>query len=142
MYTDFSKFFTVSETSEPVEEVSAMPLISDWIDKVLDTDIPDDVVAFCFNLYEEGGETWSMELIGSSRFDSEDPDWPCDEITDFGSRKNLYEWEMDCSWEDVLTHVVNELKEYLENGKYAKLLKSRSGVGVGFVDGDLEILTK
>ena len=32
------------------------------------------------------------------------------------------------------------LKEYLENGKHAALLKSRTGVGVGFVDGNIEIL--
>lgn len=26
------------------------------------------------------------------------------------------------------------------NGKYAKILKSQSGIGVGFTDGELEIL--
>ena len=141
MYTDFSMFFKETDEQQQDEEVSANPQISDWIDNILNTDIPDDVAAFCFNLYEEGIGSWSMELIGSGRFDSEDPDWPCDEITDFGSRKNLYEWEMDYSWEDALAHVVGELKEYLSNGKYAELLKSRSGIGVGFVDGDLEILS-
>ena len=83
-----------------------------------------------------------MELIGSGRFDIEDSDWPCDEITDFESRKNLYEWEMDCSWKKALSYVIKELKEYLSDGKYANLLKSRKGVGVGFVDGDIKILAK
>jgi len=114
--------------------------ISNWIDDVLNTDIPDGVVAFCFNLYDEGGETWSMELVGAERFELEDEDWPCYEITDFDSRNNLYEWSMDCNWEDALAYMVNELTEYLLNGKHSGLLKSSLGVGVGFVDGNLEIL--
>ncbi|MBQ3002171.1 MAG: hypothetical protein IJD82_00410 [Clostridia bacterium] len=114
--------------------------MSDWIDNLLDTDIPDDVAAFCFNLYEDGDGVWSMELVGSGRFDTEDEDWPCDEITDFGSRENPYGWEMECSWEDALAYIVNALKEYLTYGKHAELLKSKNGIGVGFVDGNLEIL--
>lgn len=142
MYTDFSKYFRETETEEQKKEESANTKISDWIDNILNTDIPDGVVAFCFNLYEEGNGSWSMELIGSSRFDIEDSDWPCDEITDFASRKNPYEWEMNCSWKKALAYVTNELKEYLSDGKYANLLKSRKGVGVGFVDGDIKILAK
>lgn len=114
--------------------------ISDWIDKALNTDIPDKIVAFCFNLYEDGDGKWSMELIGSDWFDLKNEDWACSEVTHFGTRENLYEWEKDYSGKDALTYIVNELKEYLVNGKYAKLLTSRTGVGVGFVDGDIEIL--
>lgn len=140
MYTDFSQFFRDTEVAEQQEAAVANKPISNWIDAVLNTDIPDNVVAFCFNLYEEGGGKWSMELVGSARFDLEDEDWPCDEVTDFKSRENLYKWDMDCSWEETLAYMVNELKEYLANGKHAGLLKSRTGVGVGFVDGDIEIL--
>lgn len=32
------------------------------------------------------------------------------------------------------------LKRYLENGEYAGILESKAGIGVGFVDGDVEIL--
>ncbi len=140
MYTDFSKFFKEEEEQE--EETNTIPPISDWIDSILNTDIPDDVKAFCFNLYEEGNGSWSMELVGAGRFDPEDQDWPCDEVTDFGSRNNLYRWEKECGWKEALAYVVDALKKYLENGKYARKLKSGCGVGVGFVDGDLEILTQ
>ena len=139
MYTDFSMFFRGTETVEQEEKV-ANHQISDWIDNVLNSDIPDKIAAFCFNLYEKGNGSWSMELVGASRFDLEDEDWPCDEITDFDSRKDPYKWEMDCTWQEALAHIVNELKEYLTNGKHAELLKSRTGVGIGFVDGDIEIL--
>ncbi len=114
--------------------------LSDWIDDVLNIDIPDEVMAFCFNLYEEGNGSWSMELIGSERFDLEDEDWACDEVTDFRSRQKPYEWEADYTWEEALAYMFNALTDYLENGKYANLLKSRTGVGVGFVDGNIKIL--
>ena len=123
------------------KETAMNEKIVNWIDNVLDTEIPKTVVAFCFNLYEESDEyTWAMELIGAERFDSEDEDWPCYEVTDFNSREHLYRWKMECEWDEALDHMVNELKQYLENGKYAELLKSKDGVGVGFVDGDIEIL--
>lgn len=34
--------------------------IANWIDRVLDQDIPDAVVAFCFNLYEESDGSFAM----------------------------------------------------------------------------------
>ena len=52
--------------------------VSNWIDKVLDQEIPNTVVAFCFNLYEESDGSWAMELVGTERFDPEDEDWACD----------------------------------------------------------------
>ncbi len=114
--------------------------LENWIDNVLNKDIPDNVVAFCFNLYEESDESWGMELVGTDLFDLENEDWACNEVTDFGSRANLYNWEMECEWEEALEYMVNELTEYLANGKYAELLKSKTGIGVGFVDGNIEIL--
>ena len=114
--------------------------VSNWIDKILDQEIPNTVVAFCFNLYEESDGSWAMELVGTERFDLEDEDWACNELTDFGSRECLYNWEMECEWDEALEYMVKELRQYLENGKYAELLKSKDGVGVGFVDGNIEIL--
>lgn len=112
----------------------------DWIDNILNQEIPDNIVAFCFNLYEESDGSWAMELVGTDWFDLENEDWACNETTDFGSRANLYSWEMDCEWDEALDYMMGELNQYLANGKYAELLKSRTGVGVGFVDGSIEIL--
>lgn len=36
--------------------------------------------------------------------------------------------------------ITDILKRYLKSGKYADILKAKSGVGVGFVDGDIVIL--
>lgn len=116
--------------------------IANWINQVLDKEIPDNIVAFCFNLYEEGDGEWSMELVGTDWFDEEDEDWACNEATDFGSREEMYTWKMNCEWNEALDYMVNELKQYLKDGKYAELLKSRVGIGVGFVDGNIEIIHK
>jgi len=118
-----------------------MKKVADWIDNVLkDKAIPADIVAFCFNLYEESDGSWAMELVGTDKFDLEDEDWACNEATDFDSREILYSWEMECEWDEALEYMVNELKQYLSSGKYADLLKSKEGVGVGFIDGNIEIL--
>lgn len=114
--------------------------VSEWIDGVLSADIPAEVVAFCFNLYEESDDSWSMELVGAGRFDPDDQDWACDEITDFDSRKDMFNWQAACEWDEALESMTAVLKQYLEEGKYADVLKSKSGVGVGFVDGDIELL--
>ena len=114
--------------------------IEAWLNVVLEQDIPSSVAAFGFILYEAGNNAWSMELVGTESFDPENEDWICEEVTDFETRDDPFAWEQEAGWEEILEEVILVLKEYLENGLYADLLKSRCGVGVGFVDGDVEIL--
>lgn len=112
-----------------------------WIDSLNLDHIPKEVVAFCFNLYDGWDNTnWSMELIGADGFDLEDTDWACGEVTDFGSRDMEFKWVFEGEWDAALTQMVAALKRYLDNGKFAALLKEKNAVAVGFVDGDLEIL--
>ena len=111
-----------------------------WINNILVQDIPGNVVAFCFNLYEDIDNTWSMELVGTESFDEEDSDWACDEVTDFGTRDNPITWHKEATWEEILEEVIGVLKVYLDSGIYANILKDSAGIGVGFVDGDIEIL--
>lgn len=114
--------------------------VSKWLNHTLKQVIPNEVTAFCLNLYDDGNGTWSMELIGAGRFDLGDPDWPCEEVTDFQTRENPFVWNSSSKWDGVLKEMKGVLKEYLQRGKYADLLKSKSGVGIGFVDGDIEVL--
>lgn len=113
---------------------------SEWLDNILETDIPNEVIAFGFNLYDDGDYNWSMELIGTSEFDIDDEDWLCNEVTDFDTRDEPFQWSQNAEWEEILIHITDVLKEYLESGKYADVLKAKMGIGVGFVDGDVEIL--
>lgn len=114
--------------------------VKNWLNNVLTQEIPEEVVAFCFNLYEDGENAWSMELIGTERFGADDMNWPCDEMTDFGTREGLLVWNKDSKWDVVLEEMATILKQYLEDGEYAHILKSKEGIGIGFVDGDVEIL--
>ena len=45
-----------------------------WIDEALAQGIPEDAVAVCFNVYEDGESSWSMELVACSSFDPDDDD--------------------------------------------------------------------
>ena len=114
--------------------------IEEWLNTVLNVDVPDEVIAFNFNLGEDDDNCWYMELVGTESFDFKDEDWACDEITDFGTRENPLTWHQKTTWKKIMKEAVAAIMQYLEKGKYANILKSRKGVGVGFVDGDLEIV--
>lgn len=109
-----------------------------WLDNVMQMNIPPDVVAFCFNLYEDAEKKWTLELIGASSFDKDNSDWACDEV--FTTRDNPLTWNDKKEWQEVLRESENIIKEYLEKGKYRKELTERKGLAVGFVDGDLILL--
>lgn len=111
-----------------------------WIDESLAQGIPEDVVSVCFNIYEDGDNIWSMELVGCSSFDPDDDDWACDEVSDFGTRNNPFSWSFEGDWEAVISDMVAKLTKYLESDGSADKLTKLEGVAVGFVDGDLIIL--
>ena len=46
------------------EEFYMYDMISTWLDGVFDSAIPDGVVSVCFNLYEGGDNSWSLEVVG------------------------------------------------------------------------------
>ena len=109
-----------------------------WLDGALSVELPEDIAAFNFNLYEDGDNLWSIELIGASGFDAEDPDWACDEV--FTNREEPLSWSAETDWENVLETMTVYVEKYLEEGKYADVLKSYDAVGIGFVDGDITIV--
>ena len=116
--------------------------LSSWLDEVFERNIPEDVVSICFNLYEDGDDNWSLEVVGCSSFDSEDSDWACDEVTDLGTRDEPFAWAEEAIWEKVLSDVTKLLYQYLQEGKASAYLNSLDGVAVGFADGDLNILVE
>ena len=114
--------------------------LHEWIDNNLSNAKLKKVVAFCFNIYELTDDSYAMDLVGTSSFDPDDDDWACDEVTDFNSRNPYYRFKVDGVWKKVLNYICKEIKEYLENGKYSSVLKSKECVAVGFADGNLKIL--
>lgn len=109
-----------------------------WINHVLEELLPEEVTAIAFNLYEDGNDQWSIEMVGTTSFDIEDPDWACDEV--FDTRDDLQSWVQKADWEEILQETIDKIKKYIETGKYSEKLKAYQGVGVGFVDGDLVIV--
>lgn len=115
--------------------------IAAWLDAVLVyINIPDAVCAFSFNLYDDCHGRWSLELVGTDRFDPDDEDWACFDIADFGTRNEPLAWQSEADGMEILADVTEAVRHYLEHGRYAAVLKQSRGVGLGFVDGDLEIL--
>ncbi|MCR5792483.1 MAG: hypothetical protein K6G65_04885 [Lachnospiraceae bacterium] len=111
-----------------------------WIENAFKNNIPTDVVAICFNLYEDGDNHWSMEMVGTANFDLEDSDWACDEVTDFGTRDNPFSWEEESDWESVLSRVVASVSKCIDEGRCDNQIRDLKGIAVGFTDGDLEIV--
>lgn len=109
-----------------------------WVDATLSADLPEGIEAFCFNLYDDGKGQWSAEIVGAESFNPENSDWACDEV--FDNREKPLKWSSRQSWEKILAQMESHLKKYLKKGKYASLLRSMKGLGLGFVDGDLILL--
>lgn len=115
-----------------------------WIDNILENnDMPDETVSFCFNLYEESVEdsVYAVQLVACEAFDENDPDWACEEC--WSSEEDIFCVELsdeaEKDWKAAQALIKDWTEEYLGNGKYANILTSKP-VGIGFVDGDLEII--
>lgn len=120
-----------------------------WLDALLENnDMPDSTKAFCFNLYVESEDdhVYGIQLIAAGEFDPADEsgEWACDEV--WSSEEDIF--TVDTSDEDDTgSEHAQELfremvSEYLENGKYCDVLSGARAVGIGFVDGDLDIIYK
>jgi len=110
-----------------------------WLEKVLKK-LPRDVEAIHFNLYEDGDNKWSVELVGTSTFDENNSDWACDEH--YTTRDDPYVLTKKSDWKAIENLFTTFLLNYLERGKYAYILKECRGIGIGFVDGDLSLIYK
>lgn len=119
---------------------------SHWLDSLLENnDMPENTVAFNFNLYEESEEdsVCGIQLIAADRFDPENgDDWACCEA--WSSEEDIFcvstADEDDRLWQGAQKLITEMISEYLENGKYGNILTAATAVGVGFVDGDIDII--
>ncbi len=118
-----------------------------WLDELLENnDMPEETKAFCFNLYVESEEDhiYGIQLVAAGEFDPADEggEWACDEV--WTSGEDIF--TVDTSDEDDTGSAhAQELYaemvcEYLENGRYKSVLAGRAAVGIGFVDGSLDLI--
>ena len=116
-----------------------------WLARSLAESIPEGVTAFSFNLFEypeTATVKFGVELVGCGCFDPANSDWACDEVWE--PVKRAIEIPVSFSgrnWEVCQRKVRALIAEGLfADIRIGKALKSVQGVGLGFVDGDLEIL--
>lgn len=110
---------------------------STWADSVFENEFPNCTVAINFNLYEESEQdTYSIQIIGTEKFDEDD--WACYET--YTSGEDLYYWTEEGDWEKALETALENVKKYLSESTYSEKIKKYQGVGIGFVDGDIEII--
>lgn len=117
---------------------------ADWLNTLLENnEMPDGTAAYCFNLYEESAEdsVYGVQLIAADTFDEKDPDWACEECWSSGEDIFCVELsdEDEKDWRTAQAIIKSWIEDYLKDGKYGGIL-SKNPVGIGFVDGDLEIL--
>ena len=116
-------------------------LFSNWLDKVLEKELPEGIVAFNFNLYEGAEETYDIQLIGSDEFDEDDEDWVCTDYFTTGENICYVSRTSDIEdWEEGLKYITKLIEKYLSEGRNANILKDVNAVGIGFVDGDINII--
>lgn len=119
---------------------------SEWLDTQLENDMPENTKAYNFNLYEESIEDhiYGIQIVATDRFDENDDEWACDEVWTSGEDIFCIDTsdEDDTGSQFALELISGLVREYLDSGQYADKLKSSLAVGIGFVDGDLDILYK
>ena len=116
-----------------------MKEFTEWLDEHLPTALPPEVKGLSFNL-NENADSFSIELVGTEEFNEEDPDWACEEIWEPAKRK--IELSISGDWSDCLEKMKSVALDYLINGRKKEIFDTVEGVGIGFVDGDLEIIKK
>lgn len=116
-----------------------------WLEEGLKGNLPNNIKAFSFNLFEpafEDGVTFGIELIGAGEFSENDTDWACDEVWEPKQRNLFIPVEYSGKdWESCLEIMKKLIFKTLNKEKeFSKKLKESKGVGIGFVDGDLSIV--
>lgn len=117
-------------------------LFRNWVMSSLSENIPQSTKALNFNLFQYGNHQYGVELIGASRFDINDNDWPCDECWEPSVRSiSIPESECLGNWEVCLSNISSLVKKFImEDFSKMKINNQIIGIGIGFVDGDLHIL--
>lgn len=106
--------------------------------------LPNTIVALNFNIWEVVDEDnvscYTLELIGSERYDAEDDDWACEEDFDPRSRNcDALQLSSKIPWEDVLKGLVEVLKELKVELGEINLFRVEH-ITVGFTEGNLEVI--
>jgi hypothetical protein len=118
-----------------------------WLEQIANQASSRSTVAYSFNLYEpafEPGVRFGIELVGAGSFNPDNADWACDEVWEPKPRGINIPIEFSGTrWEECLARVRNLLRGYVQQEcRGSTWLKSKTAIGLGFVDGELELVWK
>ena len=108
-----------------------------WIYDAVKDGVPENVAAYCFNLYERDEDgLFDVQLIASPSFDENDPDWACDEC--FTTGENVFVIEAD-GYEAALETFSSMIGKLVSECELPACFTGKR-IAYGFVDGDLYII--
>ncbi len=120
---------------------------SAWLDNLLENnEMPADTKAYCFNLYEESAEEnlYAVQIVAANAFDANDADWACEEV--WSSEEDIFcidiSDEDEKTWKHALDLFTEMAVNYLAKGNFKDVLLKHEAVGIGFVDGEIDIIYK
>ncbi|WOE76283.1 hypothetical protein [Alterisphingorhabdus coralli] len=115
-----------------------------WLSEQLSVPIPEDIEAFSINLYELGepNAKFGVEIIGAGSFNASNEDWACDEVWQPETRGiEIPVGFSGSDWQTCLHRVKALLLDLIVSDEpLVAVIKGSRGLGLGFVDGDLEII--
>lgn len=123
-----------------MDQLQILQPFSDWVSDVL-VDIPDETVAYVFNIYEEN-DAYLVDITGTSIFDASCEDWTDDINWDSGNEMFIIPKEnFEGDWEEIHDAIAEALEALMDaEGELADALCDSDAVAVGFIDGELEII--
>ena len=111
-----------------------------WLDRIVADCPTDQIGAYGFLLYEHE-DSFAVQLVGSARYVVGDPFALREQV--FSSGEDLVELPrsvVGADWPEGLEAAKNLIRSYLQRGR-ERARFSRGVVAVGFVDGDIEIVS-
>lgn len=116
---------------------------NEWLEEALPNVPPEDVCAYNFNIAERTDD-FVVEIIGAPAYDPSSSDWACEETWSCRPYEfSLPHPQVGTEWKPVEEMVVRFVREFLTNSiaSKAQWLRDADAVGVGFVDGDLIVVS-
>jgi hypothetical protein len=116
---------------------------NEWLEEALPDIPPGDVRAYNFNIAERVDD-FVVEIVGAPAYDPSNSDWACEESWSCRpSEFSLPHTDVGAQWKPVEELVVRFVREFLMNSiaLKAQWLRDADAVAVGFVDGDLNVVS-
>lgn len=104
----------------------------EWLTKVINSDISKEVVALHFNLYENSGNMWVVELIGCKSFEPTSTMWTKTSTIKISTEFNF---QRNSNWEQIENEIIELLNLYFMEDLQTR--EKYKAITAGFVDGTI-----